>query len=332
MAFYCYNSLDESNHYHNNFSYNSNYDFANSNHSLIHYSNVNNFFGYDHNPHPPPTHYSPSYYYSYTPTQPTVSYSVSPVNESESIVVNPNYSTYHDPYATRFIVSYSNAEFNVPEFEDYDPSPYGGGYDQALTYGKPLSPSDEICYPHSDKKRPGSSPSVDTVPEPMSEPPGKGAGSEGEGQIQPEKEDSDPDPTGSGQIVESPHDGYFGGNWIGTVPPPGCGLDAVDICDGLFGYFPCLARDIKRRQSCPPKFRNGGGCRGNRNQWQEASDYLFGTLDPYEERRSYDGEISNEDSISWYGYGQERQYEDQEIRYGQVGCDGDSWFDRFKIC
>ncbi|KAH0712815.1 hypothetical protein KY290_008939 [Solanum tuberosum] len=32
------------------------------------------------------------------------------------------------------------------EFDEYDPTPYGGGYDIALTYGRPLPPSEETCY------------------------------------------------------------------------------------------------------------------------------------------------------------------------------------------
>lgn len=32
------------------------------------------------------------------------------------------------------------------DFDDYDPTPYGGGYDLALTYGRPLQPSEETCY------------------------------------------------------------------------------------------------------------------------------------------------------------------------------------------
>lgn len=43
----------------------------------------------------------------------------------------------------------SPSEFNEVEFEEYDPTPYDGGYDIALTYGKPLSPSDAVCYPRS---------------------------------------------------------------------------------------------------------------------------------------------------------------------------------------
>ncbi|GJN22253.1 hypothetical protein PR202_gb09805 [Eleusine coracana subsp. coracana] len=35
----------------------------------------------------------------------------------------------------------------VADFDEYDPTPYNGGYDIALTFGRPLPPSDETCYP-----------------------------------------------------------------------------------------------------------------------------------------------------------------------------------------
>lgn len=35
----------------------------------------------------------------------------------------------------------------VADFDEYDPTPYGGGYDIALTFGRALPPSDEICPP-----------------------------------------------------------------------------------------------------------------------------------------------------------------------------------------
>ena len=34
-------------------------------------------------------------------------------------------------------------------FEEFDPTPYGGGYDLFVTFGRPLPPSDETCYPCS---------------------------------------------------------------------------------------------------------------------------------------------------------------------------------------
>ncbi|CAN6475869.1 unnamed protein product [Victoria cruziana] len=39
-------------------------------------------------------------------------------------------------------------------FLEYDPTPYGGGYDQVLAYGEPLSSSHETCYPPESKADP----------------------------------------------------------------------------------------------------------------------------------------------------------------------------------
>ncbi|KAM7506789.1 hypothetical protein LguiA_017242 [Lonicera macranthoides] len=38
---------------------------------------------------------------------------------------------------------------DVDDFDEYDPTPYGGGYDITVTYGRPLPPSEETCYPNS---------------------------------------------------------------------------------------------------------------------------------------------------------------------------------------
>ncbi|KAG9128715.1 hypothetical protein Leryth_022897 [Lithospermum erythrorhizon] len=35
----------------------------------------------------------------------------------------------------------------VNDFDEYDATPYGGGYDISAIYGHPLDPSDDICYP-----------------------------------------------------------------------------------------------------------------------------------------------------------------------------------------
>ncbi|WOH09683.1 hypothetical protein DCAR_0729141 [Daucus carota subsp. sativus] len=39
-----------------------------------------------------------------------------------------------------------HGEDEVDDFDEYDPTPYGGGYDIHLTYGRPLPPSEETCY------------------------------------------------------------------------------------------------------------------------------------------------------------------------------------------
>lgn len=46
---------------------------------------------------------------------------------------------------------YTNNEDDVDDFNDYDPTPYSGGYDITVTYGRSLPPSDETCYPLSSR-------------------------------------------------------------------------------------------------------------------------------------------------------------------------------------
>ncbi|KAM0051036.1 putative PLD-regulated protein1 [Helianthus debilis subsp. tardiflorus] len=61
---------------------------------------------------------------------------------------------YVNSYQTQHLISYSKMDpgFNEPEFEEYDPTPYDGGYDIISAYGKPLPPSDKTCYPRSKPK------------------------------------------------------------------------------------------------------------------------------------------------------------------------------------
>lgn len=42
-----------------------------------------------------------------------------------------------------------NIDDDGDDFDEYDPTPYGGGYDIHLTYGHPLPASDDICHPPS---------------------------------------------------------------------------------------------------------------------------------------------------------------------------------------
>lgn len=44
----------------------------------------------------------------------------------------------------------------VDDFDDFDPTPYGGGYDLVLTFGRPIPPSEETCYPPNDNSSSGS--------------------------------------------------------------------------------------------------------------------------------------------------------------------------------
>ncbi|RZC68861.1 hypothetical protein C5167_032134 [Papaver somniferum] len=40
----------------------------------------------------------------------------------------------------------TNVDEAVDDFDEFDPTPYGGGYDLALAYGRPLKPCEETCY------------------------------------------------------------------------------------------------------------------------------------------------------------------------------------------
>lgn len=42
-----------------------------------------------------------------------------------------------------------NIDDDADDFDEYDPTPYGGGYDIHITYGHPLPASDDICHPPS---------------------------------------------------------------------------------------------------------------------------------------------------------------------------------------
>lgn len=86
----------------------------------------------------------------------------SEMNYSVYSYSEPTVLTYDPaPYQTQHFISYKTVTFNelnnvvydpTPydgSYDKYDPTPYDGGYDQTITYGKPLPPSDQICYPRS---------------------------------------------------------------------------------------------------------------------------------------------------------------------------------------
>ncbi|KAK9268053.1 hypothetical protein L1049_010492 [Liquidambar formosana] len=93
------------------------------------------------------------YYGAYDPasTRSVISYSTaSTFSEPNVVQYNPSYGFAYNPSQTHFLISYSASNYTEPdEFIDDDPTPYVGGYDITLTYGKPLPPSDETCYPRS---------------------------------------------------------------------------------------------------------------------------------------------------------------------------------------
>lgn len=300
-----------------------------------------------------PTRYYSSY--DYVPPQTTISYSASTFSHSDLIRIDPHayYRGSYDPNSTHFVVSYSTVEFNEPDYEEYDPTPYGGGYDPSLTYGKPLPPSAETCYPHSTRVQdtPALGGVQDGIPElPIAiaqdeEARKPGAGSE----IEPAKIDQEVQNSShqteeeSGKDLDHSHDdheeseqsynensGYspWGGYGCGfqtmaPPAPPGCGLDAWDICDGIHGYWPCLSRDNRRGYGAE-KTADREYCRRNEDRWQGTADYLFGKTDPYADPR-YDSQVS---PGHYNVHAHERQSEGQlyynQVQYDYYG-DSNSW-------
>ncbi|XP_020233980.1 uncharacterized protein LOC109814058 [Cajanus cajan] len=307
----------------NSNSYALNYDYAQTPPFMA-------YTAYDYNQ--PYYGYEPSLYYApnYTAqSYQTISYSATTYCDPKSVVYDPNYGM------TQLVISYSNLEFNEPAFDDYDPTPYGGGYDIDQTYGKALPPSDKICYPRS-----GSSPISAIVPLPTIEEgieekaiiPQNGTAvqtteekpqSQDSGKDQPGEAEDDNYDTGEddGSESEGSHheDGYSGGHnseyekQVAPQYPRGYGLEAVDLCESLFGYWPCLAR-MKTRECCHEEVTDRGNyCQ--ENMWKGTADYLFGSTNPYGERGEDGGDLV---------YGYQRHYPMQS-QYRQIDHNGESW-------
>lgn len=269
-------------------------------------------------------HYGYDYGYGQNPDPSAnleISYFAHSYMEPELIKYEPvgcdtSYLSYH----TQYSISYSKVDsgFNEPEFEEYDPTPYGGGYDIVSTYGKPLPPSDKTCYPHSNSKP--INPVSEPKPEPESQPKPK---PELKTIIKPEPELSKPDPDPSpvpvhdpvGAVVpvpeplglidegkqkreeesypvygyDYPWPEYDRGNGIGVgyydygygkhvVPIPPCEYnpEVVDLCENIFGNWPCLARIRKQQMGNRNDCGISNSENRHRNPWEECANYLFG--------------------------------------------------------
>lgn len=233
------------------------------------------------------------------------------------------YSDEYQKVSTQFVISYSVSEFNETEFEEYDPTPYGGGYDISATYGKPLQPSNEICYPPSSSSPLSAATAVAISKESIEDAPKEKI----EEQIKPSSEikpthiEKEPPSSESEEKIEEIKAiqvpdrgiGYGNGREIDQIPS-GYGLEAMDLCETLFGYWPCLSR-IKNQTPCRQPNNGCGRCPGHcrcygnyGNQWQTAADYLFGSHNPYPDGRKGQG-----DAV----YGYLRQYQEEPV-YGYV--------------
>ncbi|KAG4381037.1 hypothetical protein GLYMA_15G064200v4 [Glycine max] len=245
------------------------------------------------------------------------------------------------------VISYSKVKFNVPEFDDYDPTPYGGGYDIDQTYGKALPPSDKICYPRSESSpitEPPFSESIVPLPtieegiEEKAITPQNGAIVQTKTEEKPQSQDSGKDQPkevednnfnteseGSHQeddnysesgIVSGFIEGYkeHEKQVVPVVPqyPSGYGLEAMDICESLFGYWPCLERMKKRECCCEEVSYRGNNCQ--ENMWQGTAGYLFGSPNPYG-GSGYGGDVV---------YGYQRHYP-MQVQHRQIDYTDGSW-------
>lgn len=291
------------------------------------------------------------YYAGYSPYGcSSIAYSASTFSQPQFIEYDPSpCGSDHNTASTQFVISYSAAEFNLPEFKEYNPAPYSGGYDLAETYGKPLPPSDEICYPRSvpDLKAPsldgvafGSTP----LPSEKDETQGQAAKPQNGREQSPQKEEerqlqgstdqgheSDEEETYQGERrTEDPADDSYpwSGYGFGTaeehgdqygksvpLPPSGYGLEAMDLCESLFGYWPCLSHEKRRgaRQECADNKES------NSDLWKGSADYLFGSSCPYGENSR---DVGGSYGIPNYSY--ERHYQELPL-YMQIDYDEGSW-------
>lgn len=316
-----------------------------------------------------------NYYYTTTQIHPELSYSVH--NSAEPKLIH--YEKGANSLETRTKISCSTKEQDDTLFEEYDPTPYGGGYDIAQTYGKPLLPSNEICYPRSIPESNGPpldgfdygsnrSPYVNhdnQLEEPRDQSKEKDVKDEQkslsgveekailEKPIEPPQQDKDfvvgngtiggktnleddilEKPTkaapqqdedlvvGNGttggktkledDILEKPTEaapqqdedfvvgngtigeyGYDDGRQLQQIPY-GSGLESMDLCESLFGYWPCLAKENQRRN-----WNHVNGAEDSSNeQWKCTADYLFGNPYGYggdgRDERHWDSVYSNQ--------------------------------------
>ncbi|KAL5774689.1 hypothetical protein ACOSP7_012246 [Xanthoceras sorbifolium] len=307
MAYYSSNYYDYylGERYQTPYSYGGNYDPSNPStaHSGHEFSSQN-LFRYNFSP----------YNGAYDPAMncSVVAYSASTYSEPKSIVYDLYNGGYSPEVVTQFRISYSVSESNYLEFEEYDPTPYDGGYDLAQTYGKPLPHSEAICYPRSTPD--SGTPPVKGFSDGSTElPHGKENVNESatkphiENEKTPAKEEQQQQEVhaSSGDQLEeckTNHDqddkppesnhgsGYDEGSnyeYDNIVPqvPSGYGLEAVDLCESLFGYWPCLAKYNRRGHDCQQVDDCG---ESSSYQWKETADYIFGSSYPYEERRAGD--------------------------------------------
>uniref|UniRef100_A0A803LKZ6 Uncharacterized protein n=1 Tax=Chenopodium quinoa TaxID=63459 RepID=A0A803LKZ6_CHEQI len=292
---------------------------------------------YVHHQYSDSEYYGNAYQQALTPS--LVGYYYSNYNQPESVLTKDaslsESGEYYDHVTTHYAVFYNNNNTAAEAEEgtdavsfdekDWNPKPFHGGYDINEKYGKPLPPSEEICYPSS---KPDSNNaqtlgdfSYGAVPSPYVNGVKNDVGGEEPSEIGPivplidashakEAQDveSDAKPK-DGSIVseaiqeekaldfeegfeeeveEEIEGGVVGdegskeeyGDQIRRQIPPGYGMEAIDLCEGVFGgYFPCL---WKRNQRIYNHQRDGNDNMNDYDYcWKETAEYLFGNPNPY---------------------------------------------------
>lgn len=299
MAFYGYNG--DAGEYHWTPNFNVSYDYDAFPISYSSYEQSTNY----------------NYYYT-TQIHPELSYSVHNSVEPKLI----QYEIGPNSLETRTIVSCYTKEQDDTQFDEYDPTPYGGGFDMAQIYGKPLPPSNEICHPPSSPKSNGlplhgfdygsnNSPYVNhtnQLEQPQNQNKENGVKDEQKSLSgvkektsleKPAQQDEDfvvgNGKTGEKPILEKPVEplqqdedfvvgngsigeyGYDYGRQLQQIPY-GSGLESMDLCESLFGYWPCIAKENKRRNCNCVNVAEDNSSSSN-EQWKCTADYLFGN--PY---------------------------------------------------
>ncbi|KAI3740820.1 hypothetical protein L2E82_31294 [Cichorium intybus] len=283
---------------------------------LDHYHHAQDYdYDYDHN--------------SFSSVSPGINYFAYNYVEPKLIAYEPvtcdtGYVSYHTQYSISYMNLKPESRFNEPEFEEYDPTPYDGGYDIVSVYGKPLPPSDKTCYPRSNPKP------VEPKSEPVSNPiPLVNHKPEPEHKVrsQPEPEpvhvpvlmapplvEPEPEPehvnvpvpmaeplelTKVGETEKQDCDypdyrfdylwpEYDHGYGIGVgydygyvkqvvqVPPFEYNPEVVDLCENIFGSWPCLARIRKQQMGIDNNPGITSTENGHLDPWEECASYIFG--------------------------------------------------------
>ncbi|XWS18260.1 hypothetical protein CRYUN_Cryun32bG0028300 [Craigia yunnanensis] len=167
------------------------------------------------------------------------------------------------------------------------------------TYGKPLPPSEGICYPRSsvdpndlslNKFSYGSieSPYGKGVDEPVEKP-----SNASKTATLKDQEQQSQGSGGDGNVMEMEQlETMLLNMKRGFLKFLLGGLEAMDLCESLFGYWPCLAR--AKRESYYRDCQEVCSKRSNDNcLWERTAEYHFGNSYPYGERWGNGGRYEN---------------------------------------